>query len=426
MKATINTTLISKLTARDKPYEVRDDKLTGFLVRVNISGKLLYMCEFSRGKRVTIGRAGVLTPTQARDMALSILSDAAKGIDPRKSKNKAGISLSEFIDVHYTPWIREHRKSSTKTLAHVKRCFVKPFGEKPLIEFTPALIDQWRTQRLKDGRSIETVNRDIATFKAAISKAVLWGLIENHPLTKLKLLKSDRSGKIRFLSRDEEHELRKAAIAREEEIRADRDSANAWRAKRRYKLYPDLRQVTFADHVRPMIILSLNTGMRQGEIFSLRWENINFEHAMLTIEGAYAKSGKTRHIPLNTEALQTLKSWREQSDNTDIVFGNKDGQRFDNVNKAWRGILTSAKITNFRWHDMRHHFASRLVMASVDLNTVRELLGHSDMSMTLRYAHLAPEHKASAVEKLVQKTHSDNIVELKKTSTNIPQSQAVK
>lgn len=181
----------------------------------------------------------------------------------------------------------------------------------------------------------------------------------------------------------------------------DRDSANTWRAERGYELYPDLRQVTFADHIRPMIILSLNTGMRQGEIFSLRWENINFEHAMLTIEGAYAKSGRTRHIPLNTEALQVLKSWREQSENPELVFVNKDGQRFDNVNKAWRGILNAANITNFRWHDMRHHFASRLVMVSVDLNTVRELLGHSDMSMTLRYAHLAPEHKASAVEKLV-------------------------
>lgn len=401
MKATINTSLLSKLTPRDKPYEVRDDKLTGFLVRVNISGKLLYMCEFGRGKRVTIGRAGVLTPTQARDMALTILSDAAKGIDPRKNKNDAGISLREFIDNHYTPWIREHRKSATRTLAHIKRCFVKPFGDKPLTEFNPALVDQWRTQRLKDGLSIETVNRDIATFKAALSKAVLWGLIDNHPLTRLKLLKSDRSGKIRFLSREEEQNLRNATIAREEKIRTDRDSANTWRAERGYELYPDLKQVTFADHIRPMIILSLNTGMRQGEIFSLRWENVNFEQAVLTIEGAYAKSGKTRHIPLNTEAVQVLKSWRQQSDCLELVFANKDSERFDNVRKAWAGILKAAKISNFRWHDMRHHFASRLVMVSVDLNTVRELLGHSDISMTLRYAHLAPEHKSSAVEKLV-------------------------
>ncbi|HLB42235.1 MAG TPA: site-specific integrase [Gammaproteobacteria bacterium] len=145
---------------------------------------------------------------------------------------------------------------------------------------------------------------------------------------------------------------------------------------------------------------------RCGELFSLKWENVNFTRALLTIEGAYAKSGKTRHIPLNTEALQVLKSWQQQTNTTDLVFSNKDGERFDTIKKGWKGILDAAKITNFRWHDLRRHFASMLVMADVDLNTVRELLGHSDMTMTLRYAHLAPEHKANAVEKLVKFTNN--------------------
>lgn len=236
-----------------------------------------------------------------------------------------------------------------------------------------------------------------------MSKAVLWGLIEKHPLEKLKLLKSDRSSKIRFLSSEEEQRLREAAIIRETEIKAERKRANDWRQERSYELYPDLNLFIFTDYLRPMILLSINTGLRRGEIFSLRWENVSLERSMLTIEGAYAKNGKTRHIPLNSEAREILKAWGQQTTSTDLVFANKHGQRFDTIKKGWAALLKLANIKNFRWHDMRHHFASKLVMVGVDLNTVRELLGHSDMTMTLRYAHLAPEHKANAVEKLIAK-----------------------
>ena len=402
MKAFIGNSLIPKLIPREKQYDVRDTKLPGFLIRVNPTGKMLYVCQYKRGRRINLGKVGIITPAQARDKAIAILGDVAKGLDPaNKIKKIDELTLHQFIENHYKPWVLEHRKVGKKTLAHINRCFTKPFGDKPLIDFTPAFVDKWRTQRLKNRCSTETVNLDIATFKAAISKAVLWGLIEKHPLEKLTLLKRDRSRKVRFLSADEEKRLCDTMIARESKIKADRDSANKWRKERGYELHPDLNQFVFADHMRPMILLSINTGLRRGEIFSLQWENVNFERALLTIEGAYAKSGKTRHIPLNSEALYILKEWHRQSNKSDLVFPGKNGNRFDTIKKGWATILKAAKITNFRWHDLRHHFASRLVMAGVDLNTVRELLGHGDMSMTLRYAHLAPEHKANAVEKLI-------------------------
>lgn len=82
------------------------------------------------------------------------------------------------------------------------------------------------------------------------------------------------------------------------------------------------------------------------------------------------------------------------------MFPAKDGRPFNNIRKSWVAVLQTAGIKAFRFHDLRHHFASRLVMAGVDLNTVRELLGHADLAMTLRYVHLAPEHKAEAVSRL--------------------------
>ena len=97
-----------------------------------------------------------------------------------------------------------------------------------------------------------------------------------------------------------------------------------------------------------------------------------------------------------------LTAWKEQEKkDSGLVFANPlTGKKFDNCNNSWKSLLKAAGIEKFRWHDMRHDFASRLVMNGVDLNTVRELLGHSDIKMTMRYAHLAPEKKRMAVDTL--------------------------
>lgn len=199
----------------------------------------------------------------------------------------------------------------------------------------------------------------------------------------------------------EEARLRAVMQAREERRRVERDSANHWREERGYVLLPSLRSVVFTDHVKPLILLSINTGCRRGELFDLTWSNVDMERRILTVTGATAKSRRTRHIPLNREATSVLTNWRAQcEDLSGLVFVNDAGVRFDRVNFSWRRLLKDADITDFRWHDMRHHFASRLAMGGVDLNTIRELLGHSDYTMTLRYAHLAPEFKMKAVEVL--------------------------
>ena len=135
----------------------------------------------------------------------------------------------------------------------------------------------------------------------------------------------------------------------------------------------------------------------------MRWAQCDLERCLITVLGESAKSGKVRHMPLNEEAAKTLREWRKQQpDDCGLVFSGRDGLPFYNVKTAWQRVLIDAKIANFRWHDLRHHFASRLVMAGVDLNTVRELLGHADLKMTLRYAHLAPEHMAAAAAKLIR------------------------
>ncbi len=144
------------------------------------------------------------------------------------------------------------------------------------------------------------------------------------------------------------------------------------------------------------MITAMNTGMRKGELLSLRWEHVSLPNRYLTILSENAKSKKTRTIPLNDTVLKLFERWRAQNPDADYVFISNN-QPVEFFQYPWQSLLKEAAIENFRFHDLRHHFASKLVMAGVDLNIVRELLGHADLKMTLRYAHLAPEHKAAAV-----------------------------
>jgi len=208
--------------------------------------------------------------------------------------------------------------------------------------------------------------------------------------------------KVRFLSKSEEMRLREALIERDRGLVKLRENGNKWRDQRNYHQLPELTIDSYGDHLTVMTLLSLNTGLRRGEMFKLSWSDVQLKSKTLTIGGENAKSGLTRHIPLNRESLEVLSNWKAQTSSTGLVFPSKNGKPFTTIKRSWSNLLEAANITGFRWHDLRHDFASKLVMAGVPLNTVRELLGHRDLSTTLRYAHLAPDHKAEAVEKLIK------------------------
>ncbi|HSH28358.1 MAG TPA: tyrosine-type recombinase/integrase [Thiohalobacter sp.] len=405
MKATINSTLIKNLpTGRD--LDIYDDRLTGFALRLRKSGRHSYRVNYARGKWYTLGRITDLKPAEAREQAKAVLGDAARGLDIGAQRRQAKASTwREYLNNIYGPWVETHRKDGKATHARLRRLDGK-IGSKRLPEITPWLIEKWRSRRTKAGKAASTINRDLVALKSALNRAVEWGLIDSNPIAKVKPAKVDQKGVIRYLSTDEESRLREALAKREGQARIDRDSGNAWRKARGYALMPDLREVAYTDHLRPLILLALNTGLRRGELFNLRWHDVDLDRASLLVRGTGSKSAQSRHVPLNSEAVAVLRAWQEttQQAGRQLVFPGKDGKRLDNITTAWARITRQAKLADFRFHDLRHSFASRLVMAGVDLNVVRELLGHADIKMTLRYAHLAPEHKAQAVERLVAKT----------------------
>jgi integrase len=321
-----------------------------------------------------------------------MIGNAAHGRDPMHGiEGATTLTLGAFVADTYGPWLRANRpKTATQSLQRLETLFGDLYT-KPLESLDVIAIEKWKTERIAAGIKPATIVRDIFTLSPVLSRAVKFGKLGENILRKVDKPRLDRTPKVRYLSPEEGAQLRAALKARDKKMRKARDSGNRWRKARGQELMPRLGE--FADHLEPAILVSLNTGLRSGDLRALKWSNVSFAEKLMAVEGADGKTEQTRYIPLNDEALAVLKRWKTQAVD-DRIFP------FSSFKTAWAELLKQAQIKKFRWHDMRHDFASRLVSKGVPLNTVRELLGHGSLAMTLRYAHLAPDQKADAVARL--------------------------
>ena len=264
--------------------------------------------------------------------------------------------------------------------------FLPEFGLRDPAALTARDLLAWRERRLAAGTALATVNRNLATLRGALRYGIEQGWLETNVAAALRPLARAETPRVRFLAPDEEQRLRSALARRDARLhdRAGHDLARA--------------DLPWPDALTPAVLLALNTGLRRGELFALRWTDLG--PAGVRVRAASAKSGRPRHVPLNREARTVLERWWPVAPSHVWVLARSRDAPLKSVRTAFSNLLRDAAIEDFRWHDLRHHFASRLVMAGVPLNTVRELLGHADLAMTLRYAHLARDHLAAAVEML--------------------------
>lgn len=407
-KLTTEDIRAARKTPPARVQDRRDTKQRGLVLRLRPSGVHTYRVQLGRGHVETLGSIDDLTLEQARALALSRRGATAKAkalgeVDPVVARKRAAKAptFGAFVDEKYEPWATANLRTGLEQAKRLRAIFGPVFGAKRLDEISAFDVERWRAGRLKAGGTAATTNRNLNILRAALRLAVKWNLLRVHPMADVKQSKLDASRRVRYLSDAEEQRLRAALTARDDTRRAERENANRWRAERGYEQWPALG--TFSDHMTPIVLLAINTGMRRGELFNLRWSDVDFVGALITVDGAGAKSGQTRHIPMNSEALTVLKTWHgDKVQPPDAyVFPGADGARMDDIKKGWASIAAAAGLNEFRLHDLRHSFASKLVMKGIDLNTVRELLGHASLAMTCRYAHLAPEKKAAAVSALV-------------------------
>ncbi len=320
------------------------------------------------GKQVKSYREG-----WTRGDAQEALAKALLHVEPPKPKAD-GMTFGEAVERYLAAKEAERKRSiagDRLTLARLRAAF----GDAtPLSEVTASRIADYKVARAKErprtGSSGETVssatvNRELAALRCLLRLAAEeWGWLDRAP--RVRLLREPQ-GRLRFLAEDEIVRLQ-AACARSQN-----------------------------PHLGTIVTVALNTGMRLGEIMGLAWERVDFSRGVVLLERT--KSGRRREVPMNAAvdaALHGLPGDKAEG----RVFRKAGGAAWGSIRTAWENACREAKVENFRFHDLRHTFASHMMMRGASLGDLREILGHADIRMTMRYAHLSQAHKRAAVARL--------------------------
>ena len=393
--ANVNLTInfVDKAKANGKEQHIRDKIINELVLRIGPSGRKSYYLDVKllNGKRTMkkIGDAAILTPQMAREKAKEMLLQIQAGETFRPK-----LTLKVLIEKYYAAYCTENFRTAKEILSELKKHF-DWLMDKPLESVTFIEIQQWRSKRIQDVTEA-TANRNVDALKGAISYAYKNKLIDTNPLRGFsKLPEEDSEEMVRYLSEDERARLMAALDEREAEMRAKRARTRK-HAKGEHLL--DTSETVYADYFKPLILTALGTGIRRAAIFSLRWSDIDFEHDRIMLRGSRAKNKKTTILPMSEKVKAVLEAWKRQSSEEVVFASPKNGGAMDNVDVSFAGVLKKAGIENFRWHDMRHDFASQLVMRGVSLYVVKELMTHASIKTTERYAHLAPDVKKNAVD----------------------------
>ena len=286
---------------------------------------------------------------------------------PKKVQARRQAVLFEDMLTSYLEEYSKVNKRSYKTDLAMAVRLRRELSGKVLQEITTQDVERLRT-KLKQEMALASVNLHLALLKHLYTKAMEWGKAEKNPAKPVKFFKANNA-RIRYLTDEEESQLNTA--------------------------FP-------LEHWRKVKV-AINTGMRRGEQFNLQWAHVNFQTGVLTIPRS--KHGEARHIPMNDRVVDILRDLPSRMKSM-YVFPSETGETPLNannfINRVWNPALKNTGLIDLHWHDLRHTFASRLVMAGVDLRTVQELMGHKTITMTLRYSHLLPTHQRDAVQRLMK------------------------
>ncbi len=324
-----------------------------------------------RRHRKRIGPQKTVAQLALKDVKVKIAKGEYLGIYEEKK-----VLFTDFVQKAYVPFAKTNLSERT-----FERC--RGIMENQLIpyfDFYVYKINRNEIEKYKQKRAGEvkpaTVNREFSRLRHILKCAVDWGYIKENPCRGIKELK-EPPGRIRYLSHEEMDKLLNAC-----------DVSSL-------KENPNNKGRTFSKiitaYLKPIVQIAIHSGMRRGEIVNLQWKDIDFKERRIILEKT--KNNERRVIPMNDTLYQVLKSLPVHL-HSESVFPDINGNM---VTVTFERACKRAGIKDFRFHDLRHTFASYLTMGGGNIRTVQTLLGHKDLRMTMRYSHLSPEHLREAV-----------------------------
>lgn len=351
--------------------EYADAECTGLHLRVSKNGRRFFQHRyrfFGRKKCMSLGEFPAVSLQEARQRVAENKTLLARDKDPAGEKEKArnDLTFAEFATQYYLPHAKQHKKTWDDDVWKVEKLLNPALGRQRLSAITSRDVALLHGKE-KTRTSATTANHLLTTLKRMLNLAVKWELLEKNPASGQEKFK-EPPHRERYLSKEELPRFLRALEGDE-----DRLSVAAIR-------------------------LLLFTGCRRSEVMSLKWDQVRMDEERLFLPDT--KNGRSRTVHLNARAKEVLEELRERrglearTRESDYVFPSRQGTRkghlFD-LRKPFEKACREAEIENFRVHDLRHTFASMAVMSGASLYDVQKLLGHQDIAMTQRYAHLSDE-----------------------------------
>jgi len=329
-------------------------------------GKNWYIDYYAKGKRKRkkIGASKKLAEQVLGDVYVKIAKEEYLGIHEEKK-----ILFKDYVKEYLAYSAANKAVNSYKRDITSLKNLTVAFDTLHLFEIKSVMIENYKVQRLQEDVTPATINREVACLRHMYNKALEWNYTKKNPVISVKMLK-EPPGRIRYLEVDEIDKLLQSI---------------------------DSLKRDCSQYLRPIVVTALNTGLRKSEILQMEWKCVDFKERKVTVKRT--KNNEIRAVPINDALYRELERVNKHKESA-YVFCDKTGTPYGNVRKSFESAVKNARITDFTFHDLRHTFASHLVMKGCDLRTVQQLMGHKDIKMTMRYAHLSKAHLQEAVGKL--------------------------